>query len=181
MGKIKKSSKVKLFFACTYNQEFNINDFYNEIEKKYGKISNYSSIIDFSVFTDYYEKEMGKNLKKQIISFKKILNIDNLHKIKIDTNEIEESYSINNKRVLNIDSGYLTEAKVILFTTKNNIHRIYIKDGIYAEITLTYRKGSYSKNPMTYADYQQNEFIHYFNKIRHELREDIDYINSRNF
>lgn len=170
MGDINKATQVKLFFACTYNANFNIQEFYKKIEKEYNKISIKSPIINFHQFTDYYNKEMGYDLKKQIISIVNNYNLDDLLDIKIKTNELENTYKIKGNRQINIDPGYLTEAKVILFTTKNNIHRIYIGNGLYAEITLTYRKGSYDINPMTYRDYKEKEFINYFNKLRIELR-----------
>ncbi|MFW5890685.1 MAG: DUF4416 family protein, partial [bacterium] len=106
---------VKLFFACTYNTDFNIKEFYEYLENEYNTISRYSPIIDFTSFTNYYNEEMGNQLKKQIVSISGVYDIENLHKIKLKTNSIEDRYSINNNRVLNIDPGYITEAKIILF------------------------------------------------------------------
>ena len=179
MGITKKPLLAKLFFACTYNDEFDIREFYEYVEKEFDSISIYSPIMDFSAFTKYYNKEMGSELKKQLIAISGTVNIEQLHKIKLKTNEIEDRYSTNNNRIINIDPGYLTEAKVVLFSTKNHIHRIYIADGIFAEITLSFRKDSYDANPKTYVDYRQKEFVDFFHKLRSDLRNDADYLSSK--
>lgn len=167
------------FFALTYNKNlFDISKFYEYLISKYGKIELMSTTYNLSSFTNYYNNEMGEDLCKQIVSIKGIRSIDNLHLIKINTNEIEEQFSINNKRVINIDPGYITEAKVILFSTKNNIHRIYINNNIFAEITLFYKKASFNFKNTTYPDYRQNEILEYFNSLRKTLR--VEMQNEKN-
>ncbi len=172
MGKIKNHYKVKLFFACTFHNSFNVDEFYEKIEKdsNYGKIYKYSEKSKFSNFSSYYEKEMGKDLNKQIITFDEMFQIENLHRVKIHTNKLEEDHAIDSKRLINIDPGYVTLAKVLLFSTKDNIHRIYINDGIFSEITLKFKDNTFNPLESTYNDYRESSVIEYFNSVRNDLK-----------
>ncbi|MEI8217519.1 MAG: DUF4416 family protein, partial [Elusimicrobiota bacterium] len=67
---------------------------------------------------------------------------------------------------MNIDPGYVTPAKVVLASTKDYSHRIYLSDGIYAEVTMMFQKGSYVFLPWTYSDYQSKAALQFFNRIR---------------
>lgn len=116
--------------------------------------------------SDYYEKEMGKDLKRRFISFKKLIPLQNLPKIKLLTNSIEQKLAVKALRQVNIDPGCLTQAKILLATTKDQKHRIYLKSGIYAEVTLFYQDKTFKAWDWTYPDYKTAEFIEIFNKIR---------------
>ena len=74
-------------------------------------------------------------------------------------------------RPLNLDPGYLTEAKLVLATTKDRDHRLYLGQGIFGEVTLAYRHGEWSKNPWTYPDYQSAEYHQFFGECRRYFRE----------
>lgn len=178
MGFIQEQSPVKLFIAVTYQNLKDYEKVYEILRNQFGQIDltvNY----EFSPFTDYYSYEMGSNLYKTILSFENLIEKDNTFKLKHNSIKIEKK--IGNKidevfkRDVNIDPGYLTEAKVILFTTKNFSHRIYIGNNIFAEITLTYRKNTYTSNNWTYPDYKSNKVIDFFNKIRSIYRNQLQH------
>jgi len=153
MGNINKPNLVKFFFGLIFNEAFDIKEVYKLLEQKFNnKIDIYSPVIDFS-FTTYYNKEMGDELKRQWISFETPILPDNLADIKIETNNIEDSYAKNKNRIVNIDPGYITPANVILASTKDFSHRIYLSKGIFAEVTTIYRKEGFTKLPWTYPDY----------------------------
>ena len=153
MGNINQPNLVKLFFGLIFNEDFNINEIFRILEQKFNnKIDIYSPIIDFT-FTKYYNKEMGEKLKRQWISFQDPVLPDKLADIKVETNNIEDSYTKNNNRSVNVDPGYITPANVILASTKDFSHRIYLSKGIYAEVTTIYRKEGFTKLPWTYPDY----------------------------
>lgn len=133
--------------------------------KKFGPIDFNSQIIDFNQ-TLYYKNEFGTNLKRKIISFKKLIKPDDLWKIKTLTNRLERKFSKDKKRQLNIDPGYITQANLILATTKDFSHRIYIKNGIYEEVTLLFEDKTFTALPWTYPDYQSKELIDIFIQIR---------------
>jgi len=125
-----------------------------------------SEIMNFD-YTDYYEKEMGRNLRRRIVGFETLISPDKISTIKNLTNELEVSLSPEpNKRVVNIDPGYINAYHLILTTTKPCPHRPYLQKGIYADLTLIYRKQSFRALPWTYPDYQSDKMIAIMNVLR---------------
>jgi hypothetical protein len=165
MGKIIIPPNVKLIMAVTFVNENLITKVKNILEKKFGKIDSESRVYNFT-HTAYYEKEMGSNLRKFFISFKKLIRPEKLAEIKIFTNNLEDKFAKNNKRQVNIDPGYIADAKLILATTKNYDHRIYLKKGIYGDVHLRFREGTFKPNDWTYADYRESFIINFFNEVR---------------
>ncbi|MBF0567095.1 MAG: DUF4416 family protein [Nitrospirae bacterium] len=107
-------------------------------------------------FSKYYSMEMGSGIKRRFILFDTPYDVQQISDTKLKTIEMEWCLSDKGKRTVNIDPGYLTLAKVVLATTKNYSHRIYLKDGIYAEVTLTFKRGgSYEPHMYTYRDYTE--------------------------
>jgi len=60
-------------------------------------------------------------------------------------------------RMFNIDVGYVTGAKFVLSSRKNYSNRIYLGDGVYAEVTLRYERGDWRAMPNTYSEYEQRQ------------------------
>lgn len=124
-----------------------------------------SEVMDFT-FTGYYDKEMGAGIKRQFVSFTRLILPEQLPVIKLLTNKIEQDLALKGKRRVNIDPGYLSLAKVVLATTKDYSHRFYLGQGIYGEVTLTYARGKFSSFPWTYPDYQTQSYQQFFGEIR---------------
>ncbi len=120
-------------------------------------------------YTAYYEREMGRDLHRQVCSFLRLVPVESLPDIKLFSNQLEIQLSQNGKRRINIDPGLLTEERAVLATGKNYTHRIYLRNGIYADLTLIYHKGAYEKLPWTYPDYQEATLLHYFGALREKL------------
>ena len=118
MGKIHPHSPVKLVIGLISGQE----DYFLLAQKllcrKFGEMDFQSNLVAFD-FTDYYAAEMGKDLQRKFISFRKLIKPEDLSSIKIFTKRIEKRFSRKNRRQINIDPGYLTAAKLILATTKD--------------------------------------------------------------
>jgi hypothetical protein len=166
LGKvIKYNRRVKLITGLIYKDEAIFVKTKNKLERRFGKIDFESRQIDFN-YTDYYEAEMGKDLKRRFISFVKLIPIHDLYRIKLFTNRLESKLSVAKNRTINIDPGYIDSAKLVLASTKDYAHRIYLRKGIFAEITLSYRHNSFSRNEWTYPDYCTKEYIDIFNQIR---------------
>jgi hypothetical protein len=129
-----------------------------------------SEVINFN-FTDYYQPELGEKVLRYWLSFAPNVSLENLWKIKIVTNDIETTIFSDEKnlRKVNIDPGYVEGAKLVLFTTKNYSHRIYLAEGIYAETTLIYSKNNFSPLEWTYPDYKTQESINFFSLVRKKL------------
>jgi hypothetical protein len=132
----------------------------------FGAVDYRSGLIPF-VWTRHYEAEMGAGLIRQFVSFKNLIEPAALPGIKRRTVAIEKIFSSpSGDRRINLDPGYVEGAKLVLATTKNYDHRICLADGIYAEVTLHYRRGSFIPWEWTYPDYRTPEYIGIFNHIR---------------
>lgn len=121
-------------------------------------------------YTSYYDKELGTGLQRQVCSFLRLLPPDRLPDIKLTTNRLEVELSRADKRTINIDPGLLSEERLILATGKNYTHRVYLRDGIYADLTLIYQRGTYQSLPWTYPDYQEPALLHFLGVLRLKLR-----------
>lgn len=165
MGKAKKPKAVKLIIGMLVKNKklFSMSEEF--FIKEFGPIDYESVILSFN-YTDYYKKEMGSPLKRKFISFKNNISPRKIAKIKLLTNSIEEKLSANKKRQINIDPGYVSDSKLIMATTKDYFHRIYLNHGIYAEVTLRWRKHSFEPFEWTYRDYRSKEYVDIFNTIR---------------
>ncbi len=165
MGEIKTHPPVKLIAGLIFRDEDAAEKAKSSLERRFGKIDFESPVLPF-LHTDYYQGEFGVNLKRQFLSFQKLIDPENLSRIKITTNKIEKRLSRDNKRRINIDPGYLDLSKLVLATTKDYSHRIYLKQGIYAEVTLFYQNREFKPSNWTYPDYRSPEYAEIFNKIR---------------
>ncbi|MDP1853742.1 MAG: DUF4416 family protein [Candidatus Omnitrophota bacterium] len=165
MGKAVKVKKVKLFIGVIFKDLPLLAAIKKILTAKFGIIDLESHILEFD-YTNYYEKELGANLKRKFFSFRNLISGDKISAIKVITNRLEKNFSKDGRRCLNLDPGYLNDAKIILATIKDYSHRIYLKDGIYAETTMVFSKTAFKPYPWTYPDYQSKEYIEIFNQIR---------------
>ena len=137
--------------------------------EQYGEVDAESKVFDFD-FTDYYENEMGPGLKKKFISFRDLIDPIDLVGIKLRTNELEAEIAQHAgrdvARPINLDPGYLTLSKLVLATTKDYSHRLYLGRGIYAEVTLRYEDGGFAAWPWTYPDYKTEGYHNFFRRLR---------------
>ena len=122
--------------------------------------------------TRYYEQQMGAGLDKQLLAFRDLARLDDLARIKRGTNDLErqltETQAYLEPRPLNLDPGLLTLGKFMLATTKDQAHRIYVGDGIYAEVTLRFHDGAFEPWPWTYADYRE-PYVRAFLKLARDF------------
>jgi hypothetical protein len=121
-------------------------------------------------YTQYYAEELGPSLMRKFIFFERLILPDELGSIKRATNRIEQQTGRVRDgkfhRRVNLDPGYLTPSKVVLATTKDFAHRIYLQEGIYAEAALVYQGKSFQPMPYTYPDYRKKEYLELFNQAR---------------
>lgn len=156
---------VKLIIGFIFKEEIAFSKAKFILEKRFGKTDFESQALTFK-HTTYYEEEFGKDLKRRFIAFNKLINPCGLPGIKIYTNRVEKKLSSASSRSINIDPGYLDLSKLILASTKDYRHRIYLNKGIYSEVTLFYENKSYRPWEWTYPDYKSDEYIAIFNRIR---------------
>jgi len=121
-------------------------------------------------FTSYYDGEMGPGIQRWIWVFENLVDRGDLAGIKCLTNKIEQSYTLEGKRRFNLDPGLMTLGNFVLATGKDNAHRIYLEDGIFADLTLIFRGGTYRPMEWTYPDYADTEIIGILNRVRQDYK-----------
>ncbi len=161
---------AKPFFSIFSANIDMINETTRHLSSVFGEIERETDLLIFN-HTNYYEREFGKNLKRKIFSLKNLINPLLAIEMKLITMEIEESLKASNKRLVNIDPGYIELSHVILTTRKPYSHRVYIGKGVYADLTLIYKKGlGYCPLEWTYPDYASEEYRNFFNDVRKLLK-----------
>ncbi|PKL92548.1 MAG: DUF4416 domain-containing protein [Candidatus Goldiibacteriota bacterium HGW-Goldbacteria-1] len=173
MADIRQPRPGKLICSLIYSDESAYTGALTELKTTYGQTDFETQQAPFT-HTAYYGEEMGNRLKRRFVSFEKPVTPDALAPAKALTIEIEKKYlNENGGRIINIDPGFLCQAKLVLASAKNFSHRVYMSQGIYGESTLRFNTDtkSYEPWPWTYPDYTQAEIIGVFNKIRGILTE----------
>ncbi|MFP4416063.1 MAG: DUF4416 family protein [Chitinivibrionales bacterium] len=158
MGMITKPPQAKLFLAILYNESAPVEEVLETCRQKFGREDYSLGPIPFD-YSQYYVPEMGSPLQKQYMTFERPVDRDQLPSIKITTNELEQIYAISGKRIVNLDPGYITTDKLVLATTKDFYHRIYLGEGIYGEVTLHFRRGRFRHFSWTYPDYRDEKLL----------------------
>jgi len=169
VGKVKSPEPVLLFISTLYSNAGIFDQSQNTLIKNFGDILLISPSLPWD-YSTYYKDELGSPLFRQIIFFKNLIDPGMLADIKLKTNEIEAELSSEGKRRINLDPGYLSLSQVVLASTKNYTHRIYLNKGIYGEVTLIFQNGTYIPHLFTYKDYQDKTHIDIFMNAREILR-----------
>jgi len=169
MGIAQKPQKAKLFLAVMFVDGLEFEESLKLFVEQFGETDAQCGPLEVAPYTDFYTGEMGAGIRKQYLSFRKLIERGQLSSIKICTNEIEKKFLKNGTRRVNLDPGYITSDKLVLATTKDFYHRIYLNDGIYAEVTLHYRHGKYRYFSWTYPDYRERLVLEFFEKTREGL------------
>ena len=172
MSQPREPVPVKLIASIFTPKEDLIWEVINELTLRYGPV-DWESPPMFFDRTRYYEREMGWPLYRRFVSFEQLISPDHLVDIKLDTNDLESRYLRMGNRLVNIDPGYIGLERLVLATGKNYVHRIYLGKGIYADLTLIYKKGSFRALDWTYRDYADPKMIEMFNKIRKRYAEQL--------
>lgn len=125
--------------------------------------------------TAYYQRLMGEGLLKQLIAIDGDFDPALLASRKLTSNQWEVQYATDHAfpepRPLNVDPGYVTPLKVVLASTKDRAHRIYLHDGIYAEECLYFHQHAWQGRPWTYPDYLRAEYHAFFLEVRSRLQQ----------
>lgn len=177
--KLYPPSPVKLIVGMLCASEQLLSQAELEMASLWGDIDVRSEIMDFT-FTRYYAAEMGAKLLRQFVSFSRLIPPEALARIKHQSNALEESLgqtelgkSLGVDRPINLDPGYVEPSKLVLATTKNYSHRIYIGESMYAEATLHFHRGKWSSWPYTYPDYGSGAYDGFLSEARGILVEQL--------
>lgn len=156
---------VKLIASVFSSDEEMINETIGGLANLYGSLDYVSEMLPF-LYTDYYEKEMGAHLKRKFVAFEDLIRPESLPDVKLETNKLELLSESTGKRKVNIDPGYVSHAHLILATGKGFAHRPYLREGIYADLTLMFRDKAFHPLPWTYPDYADEKTRDMFRRIR---------------
>ncbi len=135
------------------------------LETIFGPVDFQSEPIPFTQ-TTYYDAELGTPIFRRILAFARPLPMDRLPAVKLATNALEQAFAEDGRRRFNLDPGYLTRERLVLATGKNFAHRIYLGQGIFADLTLIFRKGHFEALPWTFPDYRTPEIQEILTQIR---------------
>lgn len=169
MGTLAEPKPAKFFVALLASSQ----DLFAPVETRlgalFGALETASPVCAWEV-TDYYAEEMGKGLWRKFVSLTPLASPEKLPEIKLAARNIEAEYrstvGARQGRRVNADPGYLDLGKVVLASTKSAPHRLYLRQGVYGEVTLLYHSGAFHPLDYTYADYRWPETLAFFADLR---------------
>jgi hypothetical protein len=174
MGQVLLPDPVLGFCAIYGNRPASLAWAREQLTAQWGPIALSTAEWAFSE-TRYYEATMGRDLRKQLLVFDRLQDPEFLPTWKHQSNQWELDYQARGghdvARALNIDPGYVTLAKLVLATTKDRDHRLYLGQGIFAEVTLHFKHGQWRGDRWTYADYQRPEYHEFLDGCRELLKQ----------
>ena len=165
MGTISEPVPVKLIMPMISGCAELFETVATALTEHFGPIDYRSPRLSFT-HTTYYDAEFGLNLERCFLSFETLIDPGRLATIKVLTNMLEQRWAEHGHRRINLDPGYISQSKLILATTKNHSHRVYIGQGIYAEVTLAYRNKDFRPWTWTYPDYRTEAYLEIMRTIR---------------
>ena len=184
MKSLVKPQSAVLFFAVLSSSGDAYNECLDLLSMRYGRIVEHHPPLPF-INTAYYQPEMGSGLKKGFIAFEPPFHQDMIVAAKLFARHLERyfanremSASNHFRRIVNIDPGYVSLSKVVLSTSKNFSHRIYLNTGVFAEITLIYHPKHWEQLPWTYPDYKFESVQAFLFRSRHHLKRHLNQQSS---
>ncbi|MFP4082849.1 MAG: DUF4416 family protein [Candidatus Aminicenantes bacterium] len=168
MAEAKPFTPVKLICGIIASRDRVFRRAGERLIRLYGSKDFESPLFKFD-FTDYYQKQMGRNLKRKFLSFSSLIPPQRLSEIKLQTNQMEQEIREelkSEKRVVNLDPGFLTASALIMATAKNYAHRIPLQHGIYGHLELLFTKKEVAHLSWTYPDYKTEGYQKFFTEVR---------------
>lgn len=158
------AESVKLFAAVLWARDEALQNALRRMESHWGAIDYTGPDHPFDM-TDYYEKEMGSDLKRRLISFRELFSPDRIGEAKHMANNIEDE-STDGGRTINLDIGYLDHNKIVLASFKGAGQKIYLGNGAWADLVARYRSGRYQPFEWTFPDFKDGRYDMELKEIR---------------
>lgn len=153
-----------LLFAIMYPDKNILDRALAILKDRYGKPYARGPEYDFN-FTDYYEEEFGKNLKKSIFVFEKEITKTDLTDIRQETAKVEKEISYLGRRRVNIDPGYISDKEMVLATKKQKQWKEYLGGGVYAHKIFEFLDDGIKTFNHSFADYKLKENMDFFRSV----------------
>ena len=167
MGAIYDFEEEKLIIGVIYHEPEILERAMARLTEEFGPIDAVSEEFSFSEeFSTYYDEEIGGEGMRRIYSFERTVDPSGQAQIKTFTNELEKELSVGDRRLINLDPGFINHGRLMLATTKETGFRVPLSDGIYTELTLFYARGEWHKFPWTYRDYQSERVQKFLTQVR---------------
>lgn len=168
-----KTTLVKPFVAILTSATDLLGEVVSLLEKHFGRADAIGQWHAFDC-TSYYEPEMGRDLKRCLVSFDRLVTPDSLAEFKNITRDVEKRFCVEGKRRINIDPGYVDHFKVVLVSGKGGGHMLMMADGIWADLLLWYNK-SWQTLPWSYPDFRDGTYFAELMEIRSLLKKQISH------
>ena len=165
MSRPTSPAPVKLFVVSLHRDVSVLEEAIDQFKNSWGDTDFVSDDFVFDE-TDYYEPEMGSGLLRRFYSFAQLISPDRIVEAKLDCNRIEDHWLREGHRQVNLDAGYLDTYKVILASAKFGGQKIYLRDGIYADMTLTMYKGKWESFLWGFPDFKSRKYDEVLRQIR---------------
>jgi len=165
MGTPRGPAPVKLIAGLLASSDELLGEARAALSQRFGPVDACSAPSTWD-FSSYYRDEIGDAIRRQFVGFETLITPDKLAGLKQITNEMENAWRTGSGRRVNIDPGYIATAKLVLASTKDAAHRVYLNGGIYAEATLHFSHGSFQPYVYSYRDYAAADAIAFFNEVR---------------
>lgn len=169
MGQLHDTIPVKPICGVMAARGIPLYPVFKKLEERLGEIEDRSETFAFD-YSDYYQKEMGGSLEKCWVSFKRLMPLEALSDLKRFTNDLESGWLDEGKRRVNLDPGYVTAAKLVLASTKDFAHRVYIGGQIYGDVQLRFIHGAFRPSDWTYPDYKSDIGLAFFTRVRERFQ-----------
>lgn len=169
MARIQKPPPGRLIVSIIYSSMDALADSVKTLERRFGRVQ-FETLEIPCASTSEYREEMGENLLRRFYSFENLVSRDSLPALKAACYKIEPKFSDTvdeyNFRTANIDPGILTPSTLVMASHKEYNHRVYLSDGVYAELTLIYAHNKFCRLPWTNPDFCHDEAIDFFLRVR---------------
>jgi hypothetical protein len=175
MGRIRRPQPVKLFIGVLTSLPEMLPEITSRLSALFGPTDVRTEAFPFNS-THYYDRELGSPIYRYFLGFSKLIGPEEIAGIKVKTNGVEAALARDNPvvpRPANLDPGYLEQSKIIVASTKNYYHRIYLSDGVYAEVTLHFEDGRWKTLPWTFPDFRNGIYNPFFVELRNVYRDQL--------
>jgi len=158
----------RLVVSIIYSSIDALADALKLLERQFGRVQYETIETTYSATT--YAEEMGDSLQRRFFSFEKPVERDRLPQIKTACQKIEKQFGDHvddfTFRTVNLDPGILTPDNLVMASTREYNHRIYLSDGVFADLVLVFAKGRFVRMPWTISDFYHGEAIEFFLRVR---------------
>ena len=162
---------VKLIIGVIYADSHWLSRAKSAMKRHGWEVQYQSQVFPFDQ-TDYYSTEMGLGLKRSFLGIKGLQSLELSADWKLKTVEIEQKLSNKGKRTINLDPGYLDLSRVVLLSRKEGSHKIYLRNGVWADLVLLKDKGGYRNFPWTFPDIRTGRYDDFFLQLRAEFKKE---------